>query len=65
MRGPEPRAPELEIPHPLGAGVGAPSLAFEPGVCPECLSRLVESGGLLVCENCGLVAGGIELAHAL
>jgi transcription initiation factor TFIIIB Brf1 subunit/transcription initiation factor TFIIB len=45
----------------MGAGVGA--LVFELGVCPECLSRLVESGGLLVCENCGLVAGGIELAH--
>jgi uncharacterized Zn finger protein (UPF0148 family) len=40
-------------------------LAFELGACPECGSRLVESNGLLVCGNCGLVAGGIELAHAL
>jgi transcription initiation factor TFIIIB Brf1 subunit/transcription initiation factor TFIIB len=34
-------------------------LAFELGVCPECLSRLVESSGLLVCENCGLVAAPV------
>jgi transcription initiation factor TFIIIB Brf1 subunit/transcription initiation factor TFIIB len=58
VKGPEPRAPELDIPRPSGAGVGAQSssLVFELGVCPECLSRLVESNGLLVCENCGLVA---------
>ena len=62
MRGPEPRAPELEIPRPQGAGVGAPfsglssSLAFELGVCPECGGRLIEHNGLLVCESCGLVA---------
>ncbi|MCC6051313.1 MAG: hypothetical protein LM580_11425 [Thermofilum sp.] len=62
MRGPEPRAPELEIPRPQGAGVGAPfsglssSLAFELGVCPECGGRLIEHNGLLVCGNCGLVA---------
>jgi len=63
VRGPEaPRAPELESPRPSGAGVGAPfsglssSLVFELGVCPECGSRLVESNGLLVCGNCGLVA---------
>jgi transcription initiation factor TFIIIB Brf1 subunit/transcription initiation factor TFIIB len=49
----------------MGAGVGAPfpslssSLVFELGVCPECLSRLVESNGLLVCENCGLVASPV------
>ena len=54
MKGPEPRAPELEIPRPTGAGVGA--LVFELGVCPECGGRLIESNGLLVCENCGLVA---------
>ena len=59
MRGPEPRAPELEIPRPLGAGVGAPDLVFELGVCPECGSRLVESSGLLVCGNCGLVASPV------
>jgi hypothetical protein len=65
MRGPEPRAPELEIPRPQGAGVGAPfsglssSLAFELGVCPECGGRIVESNGLLVCENCGLVASPV------
>jgi len=56
MRGLEPRAPDLEIPRPLGAGVGALDLVFELGVCPECGGRIVESGGLLVCENCGLVA---------
>jgi ribosomal protein S27AE len=58
MKGPEPRAPELEIPRPSGAGVGAQfpglssSLAFELGVCPECGSQLVEHNGLLVCGNC-------------
>jgi len=62
MKGPQPRAPEQEIPRPQGAGVGAPfpglssSLAFELGVCPECGGRVVEHNGLLVCENCGLVA---------
>ena len=55
MKGPEPRAPELDIPRPQGAGVGAPSLAFELGVCPECGGRLIESNGLLVCENCARV----------
>jgi hypothetical protein len=60
MRGPEPRALELEIPRPLGAGVGARvSLVFELGVCPECGGRIVESGGLLVCEGCGLVAAPV------
>ena len=61
MRGLEPRAPELESPRPLGAGVGAPfsGLVFELGVCPECGSRLVEHNGLLVCENCGLVAAPV------
>jgi len=65
VKGPEPRAPELDIPRPSGAGVGAQfsglssSLAFELGVCPECGSRLVESNGLLVCENCGLVAAPV------
>jgi len=48
VRGSEPRAPELDIPRPQGAGVGAPDLVFELGVCPECGSRLVESSGLLV-----------------
>jgi transcription initiation factor TFIIIB Brf1 subunit/transcription initiation factor TFIIB len=45
----------------MGAGVGALSsgLVFELGVCPECGSRLVESNGLLVCENCGLVAAPV------
>jgi len=52
MRGPEPRALELEIPRPLGAGVGALDLVFELGVCPECGGRLIESNGLLVCGNC-------------
>ena len=63
VKGPEaPRAPELESPRPMGAGVGAPfsglssSLVFELGVCPECGGRLIESNGLLVCGNCGLVA---------
>jgi len=57
MKGPEaPRAPELEIPRPMGAGVGALDLFFELGVCPECGGRLIESSGLLVCGNCGLVA---------
>jgi len=41
----------------MGAGVGA--LVFELGVCPECGSRLVESGGLSVCEGCGLVAAPV------
>ncbi len=65
MRGPQPRALELEIPRPMGAGVGAPflglssSLAFELGVCPECGGRIVEHSGLLVCENCGLVAAPV------
>jgi hypothetical protein len=42
VKGPQPRAPELESPRPQGAGVGAQfsgpssSLAFELGVCPEC-----------------------------
>jgi transcription initiation factor TFIIIB Brf1 subunit/transcription initiation factor TFIIB len=57
MWGPEaPRVPEREIPRPQGAGVGALDLVFELGVCPECGGRIVESNGLLVCENCGLVA---------
>ncbi|MCC6065872.1 MAG: hypothetical protein LM576_07815 [Thermofilum sp.] len=62
MKGPEPRAPELEIPRPpAGAGVGAPfpglssSLVFELGVCPECGGRLIEHNGLLVCGNCARV----------
>jgi len=62
VRGPEaPRAPEREIPRPMGAGVGAPpsSLAFELGVCPECGGRIVEHNGLLVCESCGLVAAPV------
>jgi len=59
VRGPEPRAPELESPRPLGAGVGALDLFFELGVCPECGGRLIESNGLLVCENCGLVASPV------
>jgi len=61
MRGPAPRAPELEIPRPMGAGVGAlsSSLVFELGVCPECGGRIVEHSGLLVCGNCGLVASPV------
>ena len=60
MRGPEPRAPEQEIPRPsAGAGVGALNLVFELGVCPECGGRLIEHNGLLVCENCGLVAAPV------
>jgi len=56
VKEPEPRAPELEIPRPLGAGVGARlNLAFELNICPECGWRLVEHNGLLVCEGCGLV----------
>ena len=57
MKGPEPRAPELESPRPQGAGVGALSSSpvFELGVCPECGGRLIESNGLLVCENCARV----------
>jgi transcription initiation factor TFIIIB Brf1 subunit/transcription initiation factor TFIIB len=49
----------------MGAGVGAQfpdlssSLAFELGVCPECGGRLIEHNGLLVCENCGLVASPV------
>jgi hypothetical protein len=57
VKGPEPGAPELEIPRPLGAGVGA--LVFELGVCPECGGRIVESSGLLVCCGCGLVAAPV------
>jgi len=59
VKGPEPRAPELEIPRPQGAGVGALDLFFELGVCPECGGRLIESSGLLVCGNCGLVAAPV------
>ena len=59
VKGPEPRVPELEIPRPLGAGVGALDLVFELGVCPECGGRIVEHNGLLVCENCGLVASPV------
>jgi len=60
VRGPEaPRVPELEIPRPQGAGVGALDLFFELGVCPECGGRLIESSGLLVCGNCGLVASPV------
>jgi hypothetical protein len=56
VKEPTPRAPELEIPRLLGAGVGARlNLAFELGICPECGWRLVEHNGLLVCEGCGLV----------
>ena len=61
MKGPQPRAPELESPRPMGAGVGAQfsglssSLAFELGVCPECGGRLIEHNGLLVCGNCARV----------
>jgi len=66
MRGPEPRALELEIPRPMGAGVGARvSLVFELGVCPECGGRIVEHGGLLVCSGCGLVAGPVYEAPKL
>jgi hypothetical protein len=35
------------------------SLVFELGVCPECGGRIVESNGLLVCGNCGLVASPV------
>jgi len=56
VKEPEPRAPELESPRPMGAGVGARlNLAFELNICPECGWRLVEHNGLLVCEGCGLV----------
>jgi hypothetical protein len=56
VRGLEPRAPELESPRLLDAGVGARlNLAFELNICPECGWRLVEHNGLLVCEGCGLV----------
>ncbi|MCC6050970.1 MAG: hypothetical protein LM580_09700, partial [Thermofilum sp.] len=34
-------------------------LVFELGVCPECGGRIVEHNGLLVCENCGLVASPV------
>jgi hypothetical protein len=52
VRGLEPRAPELEIPRPTGAGVGARlNLAFELNICPECGWRLIEHNGLLVCER--------------
>ena len=54
-----PRALELEIPRPSGAGVGALDLVFELGVCPECGGRIVESNGLLVCGSCGLVASPV------
>jgi len=55
VRGPEPRAPELEIPRPLGAGVGAlsSSLVFELGVCPECGGRLIEHDGMPACGCAG------------
>jgi hypothetical protein len=59
VRGPQPRAPEQEISRPMGAGVGAPFFVFELGVCPECGSRFVEHGGLLVCCGCGLVAASV------
>jgi uncharacterized Zn finger protein (UPF0148 family) len=68
VKGSEPRAPELDIPRPsAGAGVGAPfsDLVFELGVCPECGGRIVESNGLLVCENCGLVAAPVYEAPKL
>ncbi len=56
VKEPTPRAPELEIPRPMGAGVGARlNLAFELNICPECGWRLVEHNGMLVCEGCGLV----------
>ena len=56
VKEPMPRAPELEIPRPSGAGVGARlNLAFELNICPECGWRLIEHNGLLVCEGCGLV----------
>jgi len=53
VKEPEPRAPELESPRPLGAGVGVGSLnlAFELNICPECGWRLIEHNGLLVCER--------------
>jgi hypothetical protein len=48
----EPRTPELEIPRPMGAGVGARlNLAFELNICPECGWRLIEHNGLLVCKR--------------
>jgi hypothetical protein len=67
VRGLAPRAPELDIPRPSGAGVGAlsSSLVFELGVCPECGGRIVESNGLLVCGNCGLVAAPVYEAPRL
>jgi transcription initiation factor TFIIIB Brf1 subunit/transcription initiation factor TFIIB len=71
VRGLESRAPEPEIPRPMGAGVGArfpglsSSLVFELGVCPECGGRIVESNGLLVCEGCGLVASPVYEAPKL
>jgi len=49
-----PRAPVLENPRPLGAGVGACFYDFE--LCSECGSKLVEHNGLLVCSGCGLAA---------
>ena len=52
VKEPMPRAPELEIPRPSGAGVGARlNLAFELNICPECGWRLIEHNGLLVCER--------------
>jgi len=54
VKGLEPRAPELEIPRPLGAGVGVCFLDFQ--LCSECGSKLVEHNGLLVCSACGLAA---------
>jgi len=49
-----PRAPVLEIPRPLGAGVGVCFYDFE--LCSECGSKLVEHNGLLVCSARGLAA---------
>ncbi|MCC6050776.1 MAG: hypothetical protein LM580_08720 [Thermofilum sp.] len=40
MRGLEPRAPELEIPRPMGAGVGAPF----PDLLRACLEAAGGSG---------------------
>jgi len=45
VKGLEPRAPELENPRPLGAGVGVCFLDFQ--LCSECGSKLVEHNGLL------------------
>ena len=54
VKGLEPRAPELEIPRPLGAGVGVCFLDFQ--LCSECGAKLVEHSGFLVCSACGLAA---------